>query len=226
MIELLGRRELQGDEMAILTSEVVPKNSGAAFEVKKSQRLRVAGRSIVDFVAFNLRDLTERFDQARTKTNQVKIFISTGDVLYSKRNNPMLTIVEDTFKEGRHDLQKGMCSRKRFEMVARGASKRVFVEGVDLNPKAPQDIPDHGCWENLSAAVKPWHISPDDIPSPFNIFQCMRINPDTGIMYDTMIRPKDEAHVGFRAEMDLLVAVSACPESGRGQAIRVEIFDQ
>ncbi|MET0503178.1 MAG: urea carboxylase-associated family protein [Candidatus Binatia bacterium] len=211
--------------MAVLESRVVAKNSGSAFLVNKGQRLRIAGKSIVDFVAFNLDDLNERFDQARTKTNQVKIFISTGDVLYSKRNNPMLTIVEDTFTEGRHDLQKGMCSRKRFEMVAQGASKRVFAEGVDINPKKAEDIPDHGCWENLSAAVKPWNIDPDDVPSPFNIFQCMRIDPETGIMYDTMIRPKDEAHVAFRAEMDCLVAVSACPESGRGREIRVEIYD-
>jgi uncharacterized protein len=211
--------------MAVLQSTVVPKNSGAAFELKKGQRLRIAGRSIVDFVAFNLNDLTERFDQARTKTNQVKIFISTGDILYSKRNNPMLTIVEDTFKEGRHDLQKGMCSRKRFQMVAEGRSKRVFAEGVDINPKKADEIPDHGCWENLSGALKPWNISPDDVPSPFNVFQCMRIDSDTGIMYDTMIRPKNEALVDLRAEMDLLVAASACPESGRGQAIRVEIYD-
>lgn len=211
--------------MAVLQSTVVPKNSGAAFELKKGQRLRIAGRSIVDFVAFNLNDLTERFDQARTKTNQVKIFISTGDILYSKRNNPMLTIVEDTFKEGRHDLQKGMCSRKRFQMVAEGRSKRVFAEGVDINPKKADEIPDHGCWENLSGALKPWNISPDDVPSPFNVFQCMRIDSDTGIMYDTMIRPKKEALVDLRAEMDLLVAASACPESGRGQAIRVEIYD-
>ena len=210
--------------MAILQCVVVPRNSGAALELKRGQRLRIAGKSIVDFVAFNLHDLNERFDQARTKTNQVKIFITTGDILYSKRNNPMLTIVEDTFKEGRHDLQKGMCSRKRFEMVAQGASKRVFAEGVDINPKVLAEIPDHGCWENLSAAVKPWNISPDDVPSPFNIFQCMRIDPETGVMYDTLIRPKDEAYVDFRAEMDCLVAVSACPESGRGQAIRVEIF--
>ena len=59
--------------MTILKSEIVPKNSGAAFEVKQGQRLRIAGKSIVDLVAFNLRDLTERFDQARTKTNQIKI---------------------------------------------------------------------------------------------------------------------------------------------------------
>jgi uncharacterized protein len=211
--------------MGILETRIVEKNSGAAIEVKKGQRLRIAGKSIVDFVAFNLHDLTERFDQARTKTNQVKIFISTGDILYSKRNNPMLIIVEDTFKEGRHDLQKGMCSRKRFEMVAQGGSKRVFAEGVDINPKKAEEIPDHGCWENLSEAVKPWNISPDDVPSPFNIFQCMRIDPESGIMYDTLIRPKDEAHVDFRAEMHCLVAVSACPESGRGQAIRIEVFD-
>mgnify|MGYP001305617394 FL=1 len=212
--------------MASLKSQVVAKNSGAAFEVLKGQRIRIAGRSIVDFVAFNLRDLTERFDQARTKTNQVKIFISTGDVLYSKRNNPMMTIVADTFVEGRHDLQKGMCSRKRFEMVAQGQSKRLFAEGVDINPKTAEEIPTHGCWENLSGAVQPWNITPDDVPSPFNIFQCMRIDADTGVMYDTMVRPKVEAHVDFRAEMDLLVAASACPESGRGQAIRVEIHDE
>jgi len=211
--------------MELLKSETVARNSGVAWEIKKGQRLRIAGKSIVDFVAFNLHDLAERFDQARTKTNQAKIFISTGDVLYSKRNNPMLTIAGDTFKEGRHDLQKGMCSRKRFEMVARGQAKRIFAEGVDINPKSAEEIPDHGCWENLSAAVKPWNIAPDDVPSPFNIFQCMRIDGETGLMYDTMIRPKVEAQVDFRAEMDLLVAASACPESGRGQAIRIELYD-
>jgi len=212
--------------LSLLKSAVIGKNSGAAFQLNKGQRLRIAGKTIVDFVAFNLHDLSERFDQARTKTNQVKIFISSGDVLYSKRNNPMLTIVADTFTEGRHDLQKGMCSRRRFEMVARGESKRVFAEGVDINPKKADEIPDHGCWENLSDAVKPWNIAPDDVPSPFNIFQCMRIDAETGVMYDTMVRPKDEAYIDFRAEMDLLVAASACPESGRGQAIRVEIYDQ
>ncbi|MGH7843698.1 MAG: DUF1989 domain-containing protein [Candidatus Binatia bacterium] len=212
--------------MTLLRSEVVPKNSGKAFAVKKGQRLRVAGRTVVDFVAFNLHDVRERFDQARTKTNQAKIFISTGDQLISKLNNPLLTIMEDTFKEGTHDLQKGMCSKKRFELVAKGVAKRVFAEGIDMNPQRPEEVPDHGCWENLSEALKPWNIPPEDIPSPFNIFQTMRIDPDTGAMLDTMIRPKEEARVDFRAEMDCLVGVSACPQSGRGEAIRVEIFDE
>jgi uncharacterized protein YcgI (DUF1989 family) len=210
--------------MTVVETKIVPKNSGMAVVLKKDQTIRIAGRSIVDFVAFNLHDLRERFDQARTKTNQVKIFISAGDQLISKLNNPMLTIVEDTFTEGRHDLQKGMCSRKRFELVAQGRAKREFAEGVDINPTAEKDIPDHGCWENLTEALRPWKIPPEDIPSPFNIFQTMRIDPDTGKMYDTMIRPKIEAHVDMRAEMDCLLGVSACPESGRGEAIRVEIL--
>ena len=211
--------------MAVLESVVVPKNSGKAFVVKKGQKLRVAGRTVVDFVAFNLHNLRERFDQARTKTNQVKIFISTGDQLFSKENNPLLTIVEDTFTEGKHDLQKGMCSRKRFEMIAKGLAQRKFAGGVDLNPQRPEDIPDHGCWENLIDALQGYDIPPEDIPSPFNIWQTMKIDPDTGTMLDTTIRPKTEAHVDFRAEMDCLVAVSACPQSGRGEAIRVEVFD-
>ncbi|MBI4488283.1 MAG: urea carboxylase-associated family protein [Deltaproteobacteria bacterium] len=212
--------------MATLVSEIVAKNFGRAFIVKKGQRIRVAGRTVVDFVAFNLNYLRERFDQARTKANQAKIFISIGDELISKFNRPMLTIVEDTFKEGRHDLQKGMCSRKRFELVARGLAKRKFAGGVDLNPKTLEEIPDHGCWENLTQALKRWNIPPEDIPSPFNIFQTMRIDPETGEMLDVLIRPKVEAYVDFRAEMDCLVGVSACPQSGRGEAIRVEIFDE
>jgi uncharacterized protein YcgI (DUF1989 family) len=135
----------------------------------------------------------------------------------------MLTIVEDTFAEGRHDLQKGMCSRKRFELVASGAAKRVFAGGLQLNPATPKDIPDHGCWENLIDAVRGRGIADEDIPSPFNIFQTMQIEPD-GRLLDTTIRPHPAAHVDLRAEMDCLVAVSACPESGRGDALTIEIF--
>jgi uncharacterized protein YcgI (DUF1989 family) len=221
-----SRAHENGEEnMKTISRAIVPKNSGQAFEVLKDQTIRVAGRTVVDLVAFNLNELKERFDQARTKTNQAKIYISTGDQLISKRNHPMLTIVEDTFREGHHDLQKGMCSKLRFELVAKGLAKREFAEGVDPNPKRPEEIPDHGCWENLTEALKPWDISPDDIPSPFNVFQNMKIEPNSGKMYDTLVRPKEEAHIDLRAEMDCIVAVSACPQSGRGEPIRIEIFE-
>lgn len=209
---------------ALIQRDIVTRNSGRSIELRHRQRMRVQGRTVVDFVAFNLHDLRERFDQARTKTNQAKVFIGRDDILYSKQNNPMMTIVEDTFTEGRHDLQKGMCSRKRFELVARGVARRVFADGVDRNPRTPAEVPSHGCWENLIDALRGRGIADVDIPSPFNIFQTMQIEPD-GRLLDTAIRPDPVAHVDLRAEMDLLVAVSACPESGRGQAITIEIFD-
>ena len=83
----------------------VKANTGKAIRCFEGQKIKIEGKTIVDFVAFNLHDLAERFDQARTKANQGKIFISTGDWLYSKRNNKMMQIVEDTFIEGHHDLR-------------------------------------------------------------------------------------------------------------------------
>lgn len=98
--------------MTLAEDVVIPKNTGRAFILKKGQRIRVIGESTVDFVAFNLDNLRERFDQARTKVLQGKIFISNGDQLISKFGNPMLTIIEDGYKEqGTHDLQKGGVSR-------------------------------------------------------------------------------------------------------------------
>ena len=67
----------------------------------------------MDFVAFNLRDLAEQFDQFRTRTNQLKILLAEGNVRFSKDNNAMLTT-------STRDLQKGLCSRKRHEMAFRG----------------------------------------------------------------------------------------------------------
>src|SRR5215469_14255085 len=94
------------------------RNTGYAFDMDAGQCVRIASQTIIDFVCFNRDNLRERFDQARTKANQRKIYISTGDQLISKLNNTMMTIIEDTFAEGHHDLQEGMCSRKRHELAA------------------------------------------------------------------------------------------------------------
>lgn len=201
----------------------VPANSGASIEVRKDQVLRVEGRSIVDLVAFDLHDLQERFDQARTKTNQGKIFISTGDVLISKSNRDMFRIIEDTFEEGDHDLQHGMCSRARWEWAFReGIAQQQYLKdgGVTLD-----DFPDHGCYENLTAALAEHGIAPVDIPAPFNIFQHVEIDGATGSMRKTQVRPKETAHVDLQALMDCLVAVSACPDvAAGGSGITLRVF--
>lgn len=185
---------------------VVPPNSGRAFEVPSGGLLRVSGTTIADFALFNRVDLRERFDQARTKANQSKIFISTGDWLISKFNRPMMQIVEDGFTEGHHDLQEGMCSRLRYQLVA---ERGDFAETCKNGGARP---PDHGCWENLGGALAPYGIAPEDIPSPFNLFQNMRIDGVTGRMEHTTIRPRPGTSIVFRAAMDCLCGISACPD--------------
>lgn len=206
----------------MLVDDVIPYNTGRAYILKKGQLIRIIGRSTVDFVAFNLHNLNERFDQSRTKSNQAKIFISRGDVLISKQNNTMLSILEDTWP-GRHDLQKGTCSRKRHEMVFRGEAKRPrWGASQQQTEERWEDLPPHGCWENLTEALKEWNISADDIPSPFNIFQNMRIDGETGQMWWDTILPPEDAYIEMRGEMDLLVAGSHCP-SGKGMSTRIQI---
>jgi uncharacterized protein YcgI (DUF1989 family) len=199
----------------------VPPNSGWSTNVLKGQHIRVRGWTIVDFVVFDAHDLRHRFDQARTKTNQNTLFVTEGHVLYSKSNAVLMTITEDTF-EGTHDLQKGMCSRSTHELALRsGRMKESYLRDISL-----EELPDHGCWENLSRTLEPHGIAPEDIPSPLNIFQHMAIDAATGHMTNSKLRPPEDggAYVTFRAEMDCLVALSACPDlSIGGKAVMVSV---
>jgi uncharacterized protein YcgI (DUF1989 family) len=205
--------------MKKLREETVPYNTGWAAELKKGQVMRITATTTVDFVAFNLQNFKERFDQARTKVYNMKIFISTGDTLMGRPDQPMLTIVEDTFKEGTHDLQKGMCSAIRYQRVKNEGLLRDY-------PREVREIPDHGCYENLSRVLDPYGIAPDDIPSPFNLNQTMKIDGITGKMAHTSIRPKAGSYVDMRAEMDLVVAISACPDlSVGGKPVDVMIYE-
>src|SRR5438876_6125550 len=145
--------------MAAVQDVLVPSNTGAAFEVLEGQVLTVIGSSIVDLVAFDLHDFNHRFDQARTKANQGKIYVSTGDVLISKLNRDMLRIVEDTFTEGHHDLQYGMCSRERWLWSLRDPKRSAAYYLRDGTVSA-DDFPDHGCYENLIAATQPYGVAP------------------------------------------------------------------
>lgn len=197
-------------------------NTGAAFELAKGQIMRVEGKTTADIVAFNADNLRERFDQARTKVLHGGIFISKGDTLYSKSNNPMLTIVDDTLGIGRHDIEFGMCSASGYDRY-RGDLYDVYGVkekfGIDR-----EDIPDHGCWENLTEALKPWNIPAEDVPSPFNAFQESRIDGRTGKMEMVHTILKEVARIDLLAEMDCLVAVSACPWVGLGKPLKVTIL--
>jgi uncharacterized protein YcgI (DUF1989 family) len=198
----------------------VAHNTGWASELKKGQVIRVIATTTVDFVCFRRQNLRERFDQARTKVYNMKLFISTGDKIMGRNNQHMMTILADGFKGGTHDLQKGMCSGYRFRLAKQENRLREYY------PRDIKEIPDHGCYENLSRALAPYDIIPEDIPSPFNLNQHMKIDGATGRMEHTQVRPQPGNFMDLRAEMDLLVALSACPDLAvGGKPVDVTMFE-
>jgi len=194
--------------MKVIKQETIPSNTGRAYIVNEGQHIRVTGTTIVDFVPFAYPNVRERFDQSRTKAYHRRIFVSTGDWLISKFNNKMLRIVEDTYKEGTHDLQRGTCNALRWKELEKKGPEVMRTYAHRNMTK----FPDHGCWENLTEALKPWDIPPEDIPSPFNIFMTLEIDGQSGAMKDTTIRPSRPAYVDLVAEMDCLIGISACPD--------------
>lgn len=212
--------------MQVIEDVVVTHNTGRSFVVKSGQHIRVEGVSTCDFVAFNLHNFSERFDQARTKRNQGKIFVTTGDLLISKFSSIMFTIVEDTFKEGTHDLQKGTCNRMLWERWGPWSMQPSYwARSGGKDPERIQDLPDHGCWENLDSALREYGIAKEDIPSPLNLFQDMAIDTK-GRLRATGVKPKPGTYVDLRAEMDCLVGISACPELGRGKDLLVTVYEE
>ncbi len=204
----------------MIADDLIPARQGGAWLVNRGQHIRVIdteGGQICDFVCFNADKLAERFSQARTKANQGKFTITTGDHLYSRDNNVMLTIVEDTYRD--HDLQWGMCSAWVFENVRRkyhGMAETFSVGG-------PLGLPPFGCYEVLQKALAPWAISPDNIPDPFNIFQTMDIQMAQRRLAIVNGRSKPGDYVEMVAEMDTFCAASACPSTGR--PLRVQVYE-
>ncbi len=132
---------------------------GAAFELLAGQRIRIFGKQTVDFVAFNLHNLSERFDQARSRTNQLKIFLSVGDVLFSKDNNAMLTIMADRLPS------QGPASPVRINSASSGSRGRAATSASPASwPPGPGPGSDGAVAGSLGAGAA--SKSPKGYPEP------------------------------------------------------------
>ena len=209
--------------MNTLRDDLAPRNTGWAAEMQAGQILRLTAQTIIDFVAFDRHDHAEAFDQAPTKEESRCIYLKAGHRMLSRRGRPLLTLVRDGFEGlGTHDMQFGMCGRARHRRAESEGRLGEYLHGNRLA------LPDHGCSENLLWALEPWAIPYEAIPSPVNLFQNMEIDQAAGTMKRTQIRPAEPVPVEFRADCDLLVAFSACPDmaSGTGgREVRATIFE-
>jgi len=176
-----------------MTTRTIPPQSGTAFTLKAGQRLTVIdpeGQQVSDLVAFNAEDTDEWLSSGRTLDYASKFLLSTGDILYSNRSSPMLTIERD--EVGRHDFLLAPCSKEMF------AKLYGHTE------------PHRGCFGNLAAALEPFGIAPDRIPTAFNVFMNVQVNGTNGQLSVEPPLSKAGDSTVFLAEMDLVVALTAC----------------
>lgn len=180
---------------------IIPERSGTAFRLAKGERLVVidpCGEQVADLLAFDADDTREVLSSGRTLDYAERIYLTTGDRLYSNRSRVLLEIVEDTV--GRHDFLLTPCSTDTFHHFY-------------------PDLPPHrGCFGNLTEALAPFGVVPDDIPVAFNCFMNVPVDAATGKLQ--VLPPISRAgdHVDFIAARDLVIGLTACsaPDSNGG----------
>ncbi len=166
--------------------------TGCALRLAGGDTLRVispTGAQVADVVAFAADDTREWLSSGRTIDYGGTIYVTAGSVLYSNRSRPMLTVTADT--AGRHDFLLAPCSLEMFR-------KLYGVEGHHPS-----------CFENLAKNLERFGISGDDIPTTFNAFMNVDVLPSGELeIGPPLSKPGD--FVDLRAEMDLVVGVTAC----------------
>ncbi|MGB8373944.1 MAG: urea carboxylase-associated family protein, partial [Salegentibacter sp.] len=172
--------------------KIIEKQSGAAFRIKKGQKLKVIdpqGEQVSDMVLFNSEDTREKISSGKTLDFEESILISKGNFLWSNRSHKMMKILEDT--NGRNDFLLAPCSPETFQ---------IMYKNNEYHPS---------CFENLYTNLAKFDIEPDDIPTAFNIFMNVQFQQDGKISVDVPMSNAGD-YVLFEAQMDLIVGLTAC----------------
>ncbi len=171
----------------------IPPRSGTAFTLDRGQRLTVIdpqGEQVADLLAFRRDDIDEVISSGRTLDYASRIFLTTGDKLYSNRSTVLLEIVADTV--GRHDFLLTPCSADTFRIIYGDAE------------------PHRGCFGNLAHALAPYGIGPDRIPVAFNVFMNVAVDGTSGALEVRPPLSRAGDHVTFEAREDLIIGLTAC----------------
>lgn len=176
------------------TPVTIPARRGKAAHVKQGQTVKVInthGDQIVDTWAFNAQDLKEFMSMEHSRPHMLKTIPVVGDVMRTNKRRPILTVIEDT-SGGIHDTLMAACDCHRYQFLG--------VEGYHDN-----------CEDNLHAAMREIGLEAPETPSPFNLFMNIPVKPDRSLSFEAPVSTPG-SYIAFKAEMDLVVAFSACPQ--------------
>jgi uncharacterized protein len=178
---------------AIAQEWIIPAREYSAFTIRQGQTLRfvdIEGKQVPDLVCFNERDLTEQLNMGNSLLLNKRRELHRGDVLYSVICNPMMTIADYSNEES---YSYGpMCSEELNRI-------RYGVPGT------------RNCRDNFAMALAPHGFNQRQIPNAFVPFMRVEVEPN-GSMEIKEPTSRAGDFYDLRAEMDLLVAISNCPQ--------------
>ena len=186
---------MTGSGRVVVHEETVEARAPWSHVVLAGQSLRIVdleGNQAVDFLLYGADDPVERYSAADTMSAQGNVYLTTGSVLRSNEGNPMMTLTASTVE--RHDTVGGACSRE----------SNSLRYGHHTNHQ-------HACVDNFLLE----HVSRDmgkrDMVANINFFMNVPVEPDGSLgIVDGISAPG--LYVELRAEMDVIVVVSNCPQ--------------
>lgn len=152
----------------------------------------VGGNQSADFLVYAADDTDERYSAADTIAWQRNVYVRTGTVLRSNLGLPLMTVVGN--EVDRQDTIGGACSKE--SNTLRYGHHTLYQ---------------HGCRENFLAEAARYGLGARDLVSNLNWFMNVPVESDGSLgIVDGMSAPGKR--VALRAERDVLVIVSNCPQ--------------
>ena len=186
---------LSGLNGAIIHDEIVPARAPWLHHVSAGETLRIVdieGNQAVDFLIYSAADDAERYSAQDTVAAQGNLFLRTGSVLLSNEGRPLMTIVGSAVEY--HDTIGGACS----------CESNTLRYGHHTKAQ-------HACVDNFLEANLTQGRGKRDIVSNINFFMNVPVEDDGTLgIVDGISAPG--LTVDLRAEMDVIVVVSNCPQ--------------
>jgi uncharacterized protein YcgI (DUF1989 family) len=182
----------------------IPARRGKAAFVARGQSVSVInthGEQVVDTWAFSRAGLTEFMSMEHSRAAMQRLIPAVGDALLTNHRRPILTLLEDT-SGGIHDTLMAACDIYRYQGL--GCA----------------DYHDN-CTDNLAQGMRDIGLVPPETPSPLNLFMNIPWTAAGRLSFEPPVSTPG-SYVVLRAEMDLVIAFSACPQdilpiNGRGR---------
>lgn len=179
----------------VVLDQLVPARAGWSAVVRRGQLLTITdlgGNQAVDCLLYDAHDTSVRYSAPDTLQAQGSLFLTKGSVLLSDEHTPLMTVLADDC--GRHDTVGGACSKE----------SNTLRYGHHTWSQ-------HACVENFLAEGASWGLGKRDLVSNINWYMNVPVEADGTLgIVDGLSSPG--LQVVLRAETDVLVLVSNCPQ--------------